>query len=160
MANTLRGRAPAPYPQPLGPLVLACAEYPYHELVAYACGHTIGELRDWLERDNAAVEERQKPYKGAMTTIEGALQAHLLANDLQNMKADGIGTAFLKTATHVRLADRGAFVDYIQTLDTDPFDFFTNAVRKEKVLEYFESTGAALPGVDITSIQEVQIRRS
>ena len=118
------------------------------------------ELRDWLERDNAAVEERQKPYKQAMTTIEGALQQFLLSNDGQNFKAEGIGTAFLKTATHVRLADRAAFVDFIQTLDTDPFDFFTNAVRKEKVLEYLKSTGANLPGVDVTSIQEVQIRRS
>jgi hypothetical protein len=38
----------------LAPLVLACDQYPYHELVAYACGHTIGELRDWLERGAAA----------------------------------------------------------------------------------------------------------
>jgi len=32
----------------LAPLVLACDQYPYHELVAYACGHTIAELKDWL----------------------------------------------------------------------------------------------------------------
>lgn len=38
----------------LAQLVLACNQYPYHELVAYACGHTIGELRDWLERGAAA----------------------------------------------------------------------------------------------------------
>jgi hypothetical protein len=118
------------------------------------------DIRDWLEKDNAANAAKQKPYLDAQTAIEGALAQHLLSNDLQNMKAEGIGTAFFKTATHVRLADRAAFVDFIQTLDTDPFDFFTNSVRKEKVLEYFKSTGAALPGVDITSIQEVQIRRS
>lgn len=38
-------------------LCLACDQYPYHELVAYACGHTIGELRDWLERGAAAGED-------------------------------------------------------------------------------------------------------
>lgn len=38
-------------------LCLACDQYPYHELVAYACGHTIGELRDWLERGAAAGDE-------------------------------------------------------------------------------------------------------
>lgn len=38
----------------LAPFILACDQYPYHELVAYACGHTIGELRDWLERGAAA----------------------------------------------------------------------------------------------------------
>lgn len=37
----------------LAPFVLACDQYPYHELVAYACGRTIGELRDWLERGAA-----------------------------------------------------------------------------------------------------------
>jgi hypothetical protein len=37
----------------LMPFVLACDQYPYHELVAYACGRTIGELRDWLERGAA-----------------------------------------------------------------------------------------------------------
>lgn len=38
-------------------LCLACDQYPYHELVAYACGHTIGELRDWLERGAAAGDD-------------------------------------------------------------------------------------------------------
>lgn len=37
----------------LAPFLEACRKYPYHELVAYACGHTIGELRDWLERGAA-----------------------------------------------------------------------------------------------------------
>lgn len=37
----------------LEPFIAACDQYPYHELVAYACGRTIGELRDWLERGAA-----------------------------------------------------------------------------------------------------------
>jgi hypothetical protein len=41
----------------LAPFVLACDQYPYHELVAYACGHTIGELRDWLERGATAGDD-------------------------------------------------------------------------------------------------------
>lgn len=44
-------------PEVLAPLILACDQYPYHELVAYACGHTIGELRDWLERGAAAGDD-------------------------------------------------------------------------------------------------------
>lgn len=119
------------------------------------------ELRDWLEKDNAANAAKQQPYTDAMATIEGVLQQHLLANDLQNMKADGVGTAFLKTSTHVKMADRGAFIDFIQTLEDDPFEFFTNAVRKEKVLEYAKAHDGTPPmGIDITSIQEVQIRRA
>lgn len=117
------------------------------------------ELRDWLERDTKANDERQKPYCDAMSTIEGALQQHLLTNDLQNIKADGIGTAFLKTNTHVRMADRNAFDAFVSTLP-DPLSYFTNAVRKETVLDYAKEHGTPPAGIDLTSIQEVQIRRS
>jgi len=37
-------------------LLAACDQYPYHELVAYACGITIGELREWLEHGAAEPE--------------------------------------------------------------------------------------------------------
>lgn len=37
--------------------ILNCDKYPYHELVAYACGATIGELRDYLERGASARED-------------------------------------------------------------------------------------------------------
>lgn len=47
MAEDVDGRS-------LEPFIAACDQYPYHELVAYACGRTIGELRDWLERGAAA----------------------------------------------------------------------------------------------------------
>lgn len=40
------------------PLLEACDKYPYHELVAYACGRTIGELRDWLERGASAGDDQ------------------------------------------------------------------------------------------------------
>lgn len=41
----------------LAPFVLACKKYPYHELVAYSLGHTIGELKDWLERGASAGDD-------------------------------------------------------------------------------------------------------
>lgn len=45
-------------PARLAPLLDACDKYPYHELVAYAVGMTIGELRDLLERGAAAGEDQ------------------------------------------------------------------------------------------------------
>lgn len=48
--------ADAPDGEKLAELVEACDKYPYHELVAYAVGITIGELRDYLERGAAATE--------------------------------------------------------------------------------------------------------
>lgn len=40
-------------------LIKSCTEYAYHELVAYAEGITIGELRDYLER-GAVVGEKER----------------------------------------------------------------------------------------------------
>ena len=117
------------------------------------------ELRDWLEKDSAANSARQLPYLDAMKAIEGGLQQFLLANDGQNFKAEGIGTAFLQTKTHVRMADRNAFLDFIVKTG-DPFSYFTNNVRKETVLDYVKEHGTPPAGIDLTSIQEVQIRRS
>ena len=39
------------------PLLDACDKFPYHELVAYSCGHSIGELTDWLRRGAVAGPE-------------------------------------------------------------------------------------------------------
>ncbi len=50
-------------PQKLVELLEACDQYPYHELVAYAVGMTIGELRDLLERGACAGDD-QPTLKG------------------------------------------------------------------------------------------------
>lgn len=40
-------------------LIADCPKYAYHELVAYANGITIGEMRDWLEH-GAVVDEKDR----------------------------------------------------------------------------------------------------
>lgn len=117
------------------------------------------ELRDWLERDTKAVEERQKPYRDAMATIEGAIQKHLLDNNLDNVKSE-FGTAYRTSLMSVKLADRQAFINYVTQLDGDPFSYFTNAVSKEKIKEHIETHGSPPSGIDITTIQKVGFRRS
>jgi len=116
------------------------------------------ELRDWLEADNKAVEERQKPYKDAMTAIEGAVQQHLIETGAESVKTE-FGTAYKTTFTSVRMADRGAFIQFVSA-QNDGWDYFTNAVAKEKIREYVDTHGAAPPGIDITSIAKTNFRRS
>lgn len=44
-------------------LIKACDQHAYHELVAYAEGITIGELRDFLERGAVVGEKERDPQK-------------------------------------------------------------------------------------------------
>lgn len=113
-------------------------------------------LRDWLEADNKANEAKQKPYADAMVLLEGLMQQHLNENNLDNVKSE-FGTAFKKTGTRVRVADRGAFNEFVEKQDS--LDWFTNAVSKEKIVEYVKENNCAPPGVDVTYITDVQFNR-
>ncbi len=113
-------------------------------------------LRDWLEADTKANEARQQPYTEAMTTLEGLMMNHLAENGLDNVKSE-FGTAFKKTGTRVRVADRGAFNQFVEQQGS--LDWFTNAVSKEKIVDYVKEHGCAPSGVDITYITDVQFNR-
>lgn len=116
------------------------------------------EIRDFLERDQATADARRKPYVDAMTALEGAMAQHMQDTGTDSVKADGIGTAFHKTNTHVRVADRAAFNEFVQK--TGDLSYFTNAVSKEMILDYIKANEAPPPGVDFTRITEVQFRRA
>lgn len=117
------------------------------------------ELRDWLEADSKAVDERQKPYKDGMALLENMMQEILNKDGADNIKTE-FGTAYRTTLMSVRMADRGAFLDYIVKSDDDPFRFFTNAVAKEQIKDYIDKHGAAPAGIDVTTIVKTNFRRS
>ncbi len=116
-------------------------------------------VRDKIERMNTAHEAAVKPYADALDTLEGMMAQHMLDTGTDSVKADGIGTAFKKSGTRVRVADRESFVDFLRPRD-DAFDFFTNAVVKEMILDYVKEHGTPPPGVDYTRYTEVQFRRA
>jgi len=116
-------------------------------------------IRDYVEAQQKADEERLKPYKDGMVAIEGAVQQHLIDTGAENIKTE-FGTAYRTTHMSVRLADRQAFINYIVNVDADPFSYFTNAVSKEKIKEHIDAHGSAPSGIDITTIQKVNFRRS
>ncbi len=113
-------------------------------------------LRDWLEADTKANDARQKPYVDGLTTLEGMMMEHLNKNELDNVKSE-FGTAFKKQGTRVRVADRGAFNQFVEQQGS--LDWFTNAVSKEKIVDYVKEHGCAPSGVDITYITDVQFNR-
>ena len=113
-------------------------------------------LRDKIAKDTDAFEATQKPYNDALVTLEGLMMNHLAENGLDNVKSE-YGTAFKKTGTRVRVADRGAFNEFVAQQGT--LDWFTNAVSKEKIVDYVKEYGCAPSGVDVTYITDVQFNR-
>ena len=114
------------------------------------------EIRDWIAKDVADTEARQKPYADGLTVLEGMMMNHLAENGLDNVKSE-FGTAFKKTGTRVRVADRGSFNEFV--VQQGSLDWFTNAVSKEKIVEYVKENNCAPPGVDVTYITDVQFNR-
>lgn len=131
------------------------------------------ELRDYVEAQIRTDEERLKPYKDGMDAISGMVQQHLISDGADNIKTE-FGTAYRTTHMSVRLADRGALLAMLQdealhhddpvtiaeTAVQSVASYFTAAVNKEKIKEYLDAKGNAPPGIDITTIQKVNFRRS
>lgn len=115
------------------------------------------ELRAYVEARTKAFEDELAPYKAGMETIEGAVHKYLDDNNLDNIKCE-TGTAFKKSGTRVRLADRATFVEWMID-QPDGIDYFTNNLSKEKVLDYVKAHETAPPGVDYTRYIEVQFRK-
>lgn len=113
-------------------------------------------IRDKVASITEAHEAALKPYADALVTLEGLMMNHLAENGLDNVKSE-FGTAFKKTGTRVRVADRAAFDAFV--VEQDSLSWFTNAVSKEKIVEYVKENNCAPPGVDVTYITDVQFNR-
>lgn len=116
------------------------------------------KYRDFIDLKNKEHEAAMKPYQDAMQTLEGLMAQHMQETGVDSVKADGIGTAFHKTSTRVRVADRGAFNEFVKA--HGDLSWFTNAVSKELVVDYSKEHNARPPGVDLTRFVEVQFRRA
>lgn len=116
------------------------------------------ELRDYLEADEAANVQRRKPHQESMQLIENELQRRLIERGSDSTKTE-FGTAFQKEVMSVRTADKGVFVDWavhhdlVREMDLRP--------AKETVKTYMdEHNGEMPPGIDVTFIRKINIRRS
>lgn len=114
-----------------------------------------------LKRTKADMDETYRsqvaPYVEGMEVIENMLQAMMLEQGVKNFPTEA-GTAYQSTTMHVKLDDRDKIVGFVK--DTGKFDIFTNAISKEFVTGYIEENGAPPPGVGLTMISKVNVRKA
>ncbi len=123
-------------------------------------------IRDYLKAEAEKREAADKPYIAAMDAIEGALSLELDRLGADSIKT-GEGTAYRSTIMSPRMVDREVFMSFLRNMiiDGDPydrkaFDFITSAISKDAVKAHMEENGAPPPGVDLTYIKRLNIRRS
>lgn len=115
------------------------------------------ELRAYVEMHEKIHVQNMAPYKEAMETIEGAVHKYLDDNNLDNIKCE-TGTAFKKSGTRVRVADRKSFDEFVKS-QPNGLAYFTNHVAKEMILDYVKEHETPPPGVDYVRYIEVQFRK-
>lgn len=115
------------------------------------------KLRNKIKQLNDAHEASLRPYKEGMETIENALLAFLLQNNMSNVKVKGIGTASGLDKFSAVVEDQAAFRDWI--LQNNEFDMADIKANVVNVREYQKANNGTLPpGVKLSSIRKISVR--
>lgn len=116
------------------------------------------ELRDQKEALSEKHAAELKPLNDATALIESWLMGKM--NDLgcDNFKTDA-GTAFRSTVVRAKVTDWEQLRDFI--LEHHEVDMLTRSVAGDAVKAYASEHGGALPpGVELTSLMSLKVRRA
>lgn len=114
------------------------------------------KLRDYKKAAEDEFSKSLERVRQGMEKLESLILAHLNDNGLDNIKCSA-GTAYRKTDYSATVKDREAFLKFIQ--ESRLWDLLDARANKKFVREYTEKT-AMVPGVDLSSISSVGVRRS
>jgi hypothetical protein len=115
------------------------------------------ELLAYVEAEQAAFDERIKPYTDALATIKGAALAHLQEQGQQNAKTE-FGTAYQSTIMSVKVDNPAIFLDFIR--EQGLWTMLQVGALKEPVREFLDTTSRPPPGLKVDFITKCNIRRS
>lgn len=114
-----------------------------------------------VKRARLALQAEHKAEEKEYVEAEEALELWLLdflnSNGLDNIKTEH-GTAYKTSHVQTKLVDRQALIEYVKK--SDNFDIFTNSLTKEIVKDYLEANKKAPPGVEISTVAVVNIRKA
>ena len=117
------------------------------------------EIRDFVDAEKKAFEERIKPFKEWMAGAEIEVLNRLNAEDAKSAKSQSGAIAFKVMATHVKVNDKGKWMVWAEANWDNAREMFTSHISKEAIKSYVDS-GQQLPdGVEMTQIWGVNFRR-
>lgn len=115
------------------------------------------ELRDKKAELAEEFKLRNQPFNEGMEIIENALMDMLNAQGGQNIKT-GSGTAYISEVLNVKVEDWESFSYWVQRFGTP--DFFVKNANKTAVKEYMDGGGPLPPGLSMSTLRNLNVRRS
>lgn len=114
------------------------------------------KLRDKKAQLKKKHDAELAPINEKMDKIENAILALFIKTGQTSSKTPH-GTPYISNRVSATVADRDAFIPFV--VANKAYDFLTNAVVKSAVEAYIEETGEPPPGIKISSMQTINIRR-
>jgi hypothetical protein len=114
------------------------------------------ECRDWVKRSAAEHEKLIAPKKAAMQHIEGILQTFLDKTG-QIRGACKTGTYYSTTRYSASIKDKQEFSRHV--IGTGNYDLLDWKCNVEAAKDFEKETKAPLPGVVLTAVSKIGVRR-
>ena len=115
-------------------------------------------LRDKIDAMENDFQKAIEPYVAGMKAIEASLQGDLNDAGADNIKTPA-GTVYRSTHHSTKVTDWEQFLRFVQ--ETGEWQLLVHGAAKKEVREYAEEhQGVKPPGVEMSSVMIVHIRRS
>ena len=115
------------------------------------------KVRDAIKAANEAHELQIKPLVELQNLLTGWMQNFLEQAGADNIKT-AHGTCYMTTRYTASLADPEAFMKYV--IDNEAFDMLDRKANVTAVKDYVAEHSALPPGVNLSSISTVGVRRA
>ena len=115
------------------------------------------KLRDYKKAAEDAFKTSMKRTYDAMEKLEGELLTHLNETGANSIACDD-GTVYRNTQVSATVENREVFREFVMT--NDLWEAMDIRANKTFVREYMEQKGETLPGIKVTTLATVGVRRS
>jgi hypothetical protein len=115
------------------------------------------KLRDFKKAAEDEFKNSMKRTNEAMDKLEAELLSHLNDTGANSLACDE-GTVYRNTQMSATVENREAFRQYV--IEKDLWEAMDIRANKTFVKEFMEQNGEALPGIKVTTLATVGVRRS
>lgn len=113
-------------------------------------------VRDAIKEATVKFDEQMAPLKELQDKLTGWLQQFMDTSGVDSVKTSG-GTAYSSTKFTASLADPEVFMQFV--IANQNFDLLDRKANVTAVKEYTSENGQPPPGVNLSSIKTVNVRR-
>jgi hypothetical protein len=116
------------------------------------------KLRDKIKAIKEKHKEELSPFEDMLETLEGVLLSHLDQVGGDSVRSES-GTVYRSTKHSASIADMNAFWGWVQHTPGG-YDMVDKRANVTAIREYMEEFKQPVPGVNVTSMHTVGVRRA